>query len=65
LIFQLIGTLGAVDPYLVKQIKRQTDVLELPPSFQLDENDAGMKNKKDEKKIKGRNQQYAIVSATT
>ena len=62
----MIGTLGAVDPYLVKQIKLSsdngsTDQIELPHLLQLDENDAGMKKirstvnvvkgKKDEKNI--------------
>jgi serine/threonine-protein kinase mTOR len=70
LILQLIGTLGAVDPYLVKQIKTLSDtnseILELPPQLTLDENDAGMRQRtKADKSSKKSAQQFAIVPTVT
>jgi hypothetical protein len=55
---RLIGTLGAVDPYLIKQITRtseqQVDNFDakeflsgLPLIFHYDENDSGMRNIRD------------------
>lgn len=57
-ILRLIGTLGAVDPYLIKQINRSQELSGdmqdaqeflsgLPLIFQLDENDSGMRKIKD------------------
>ena len=73
LIFQLIGTLGAVDPYLVKQIKQSSeihshDVPELPALLQLDENDAGMKKIRgtnNDQKNKGKQREFLIAPTAT
>lgn len=54
-ILRLIGTLGAVDPYLIKQITRsknehsdEHDLIEvfnrMPELFAFDETDGGMRN---------------------
>jgi FKBP12-rapamycin complex-associated protein len=55
--FRLIGTLGAVDPYLYTQISKtsdQADVSEvsdifsgMPQVFTFDENDGGMNNRRE------------------
>jgi hypothetical protein len=52
-LLKLIGKLGAVDPYMIKQLKRQDDTLDefdaseifnsMPQMFTHDENDNGMR----------------------
>ena len=70
-ILRLIGTLGAVDPYLVKQIARSneqadvndvTEILQgMPQVFSIDENDGGMCNIRDVSSKKSKKDETAEV----